>query len=62
MDCGPYSLTNELVSELIAGTVQVPHKEVFREWLKGEPVIDALKEKGPLITAGTFRKIRKALH
>lgn len=61
-ECGPYSLTNELVNDLVTRKVPVPDKEVFREWLKREPVIDSLKGQGPLITAGTFGKIRMSLH
>ena len=61
-ECGPFSLTNELVSDLVSGKVTPPDKDVFRDWLKSEVVTDSLKHQGPLITAGTFAKIRKALH
>jgi hypothetical protein len=61
-ECGPFSLTNDLASDLAAGRVITPDSEVFRDWLKRESVIDSLKEQGPLITAGTFAKIRKSLN
>jgi len=61
-ECGPFSLTNELVADLASGKVQPPDKDVFRDWLKNEAVMESLKHQGPLITAGTFAKIRKALH
>ena len=61
-ECGPFSLTNELVTDLLAGKVKPPDKDVFRTWLKNEAVMDSLGHQGPLITAGTFGKIRKSLH
>ena len=61
-ECGPYSLTNELALELAQGKRQVPDKEVFRQWLKQEAVLEALKDQGPLITANVFARIRKSLH
>lgn len=61
-ECGTFSLTNELVADLVSGKVQPPDKDVFRDWLKIEAVTESLKHQGPLITAGTFAKIRKALY
>jgi hypothetical protein len=60
--CGPYSLTNELTADLAAGKLETPDREVFRDWLRRETVLESLKGQGPLITAGTFKKIRRSMH
>ena len=60
--CGAYSLTNELVETLSRGDQLTPDPEVFRRWLSRQSVGPSLKAEGPLITANTFKAIRKSLH
>ncbi len=61
--CGrPYSVTDELIEALGSGRVRAPDKEVFRDWLAKEPVLDEVKDRGPVMTENTIRKIQRARH
>lgn len=64
MECGPYSLTNELVEEAVKGNVLMPDKDIFRDWLRRETenVRKSLKDQGPLLTELTLERLRKSLN
>ncbi len=43
--CGPpYATTDELIEALRSGRVEAPDKEVFRDWLRNEPVLEEVKD------------------
>ena len=62
VECGNYSLHDSAVAELRANPDIAPDPEVFRTWLAKEKVQPSLESQGPLITAGSFKLIRKRLH
>lgn len=60
--CGNYSLHNGLVAELLETPEIAPPPEAFRTWLAKKKVDPSLESQGPLITAGTFKLIRKKFY